>query len=500
MKIVAKAAAKITNRQLLKALILSFLSLLGCIAMFSGTTYAWLTDSVTSGKNRIVSGALDVDMYYSQNMSDWENVADHAGDDLLTTEYWEPGVAEVLYLRVENAGSQSLTYDFFVSAGDLKTGLSAETGLEYRLSELLRYGVVAMDGQAPFADAPTALAALGEAHKTLNQFFKANESVLAPGQSAQYALIIFMPEDETTAEANPLTTAVPRVELGISLRARQTGGEGDAFDDQYDATAGYDNQFTVLVNTDTDGITTQEATVYDGTAQLVIPAGTKLKTYEDGKGSISLRLFKITATAEPEPGEAVEGYLISALGAADDNTVPMEFSMDMPDLAGGTVLRVLKNEALFEGWVYDAQANRLVLTDTAFGTVQVVTGHITADNINALLSRRSEWTLTDDITMPQNTALVLPEGALLHLNGHTLTLSLNATAENEAYAALDVQGNATVEGGRLLINATATEPGDKANLSAAQIPEGKQLALNELTLNHDLEFGERVVKTAVVYE
>ena len=48
----------------LKVLLLSAFVTFMCFSMLVGTTYAWLTDSVTSGKNRIVSGSLDIQMNY----------------------------------------------------------------------------------------------------------------------------------------------------------------------------------------------------------------------------------------------------------------------------------------------------------------------------------------------------------------------------------------------------------------------------------------------------
>ncbi len=45
-----------------RALLLSALSLLMCVSMLIGTTFAWFTDSVTSGGNTIQSGKLDVDL------------------------------------------------------------------------------------------------------------------------------------------------------------------------------------------------------------------------------------------------------------------------------------------------------------------------------------------------------------------------------------------------------------------------------------------------------
>ena len=46
------------------ALVHSVIALLLCCSMLIGTTFAWFTDSVTSGKNRIIAGNLDVELAY----------------------------------------------------------------------------------------------------------------------------------------------------------------------------------------------------------------------------------------------------------------------------------------------------------------------------------------------------------------------------------------------------------------------------------------------------
>ena len=43
-------------------MLLSFTSLLICLAMLVGSTFAWFTDTATTGVNKIVSGTLDVDI------------------------------------------------------------------------------------------------------------------------------------------------------------------------------------------------------------------------------------------------------------------------------------------------------------------------------------------------------------------------------------------------------------------------------------------------------
>ncbi len=42
-----------------RALLASILSVVLCVAMLAGSTFAWFTDSVTSGKNIIQAGNLE---------------------------------------------------------------------------------------------------------------------------------------------------------------------------------------------------------------------------------------------------------------------------------------------------------------------------------------------------------------------------------------------------------------------------------------------------------
>ena len=52
---------KSTKRALLSAV----LALVMTVSMLVGTTFAWFTDSVSVGINKIVSGNLDVELYHS---------------------------------------------------------------------------------------------------------------------------------------------------------------------------------------------------------------------------------------------------------------------------------------------------------------------------------------------------------------------------------------------------------------------------------------------------
>lgn len=86
-----------------RALLASVLSVVLCFAMLVGSTFAWFTDSVTSGKNKIVAGNLDIKLsYQNANATQFTEVTSETADLFVDKDgndiKWEPGAAAVTYL------------------------------------------------------------------------------------------------------------------------------------------------------------------------------------------------------------------------------------------------------------------------------------------------------------------------------------------------------------------------------------------------------------------
>ena len=102
-----------TSKNTKRALLSSVLAMVLCAAMLIGTTFAWFTDRVTSGANKIVAGNLDIALsYQNANMTAFAEV-EPGTDDLFVAQdggaiLWEPGAAAVTYLKLENVGSLAL--------------------------------------------------------------------------------------------------------------------------------------------------------------------------------------------------------------------------------------------------------------------------------------------------------------------------------------------------------------------------------------------------------
>ena len=112
-----------------QALISSILAILMCVAMLIGTTFAWFTDTASTGVNKIQSGKLDVTLEMSTDGTNWESAEgktltfktkdNRAADQIL----WEPGCTyELPQLRVVNKGNLALKYKIQITGiqGDAK--------------------------------------------------------------------------------------------------------------------------------------------------------------------------------------------------------------------------------------------------------------------------------------------------------------------------------------------------------------------------------------------
>ena len=224
------------TKQTRRALSASILSVVLCAAMLIGTTFAWFTDSVTSGRNQIVAGNLDVELEYATategTLGGWTSVND--ATDLFGDGLWEPGYAQVVYLRVRNAGTLALRYQLSMNILSETAGVNVN-GQTFNLSDELQYGAV-LNQSVPFANRDVAIDAV-TSPVALSTPYASGEMHLAANAEPQYlALVVYMPKTVGN-EANYRGDAVPTIELGVNLLATQDTVEEDSFDNLYDQDA-----------------------------------------------------------------------------------------------------------------------------------------------------------------------------------------------------------------------------------------------------------------------
>lgn len=227
-----------------RALLVNIVSMLICISMLIGGTFAWFTDSAGTGINRIAAGNLDVTLKYgTPNMDmtlfegDWQDAT--GVDSLFTSNLWEPGHVEVVYLEIGNNGTLAFKYHFMMNYTE--TGSKNIYGEDFLLSDYLKYAVVELGDTipaAPYGNRAEAIAAAGTG-MDLAAFFEESKTMLS-GDKRYVAVVVWMP-DSVGNEANYMTgEAIPTIDLGINLTAAQIVHEGDDFDNQYDFGAMYD--------------------------------------------------------------------------------------------------------------------------------------------------------------------------------------------------------------------------------------------------------------------
>lgn len=113
-----------TSKNTKKALLASVLSMLLCVAMLVGSTFAWFTDTASAAVNKIQAGTLDVALEMKEG-DDWVNAEGKtlAWVDKDESTLWEPNCTYNLEsFKIVNKGNLALKYKIVVSGiqGDVK--------------------------------------------------------------------------------------------------------------------------------------------------------------------------------------------------------------------------------------------------------------------------------------------------------------------------------------------------------------------------------------------
>ena len=215
-----------------RSLLMSALALLLCFSMLVGTTFAWFTDNVTSGNNKIVAGNLDIELEHYKD-GEWKTVSD--ASDLFEDTLWEPGHTQVVYLRLSNLGTLALKYELAINIVSETPGKNV-AGEDLFLSDYIHMGVV--ENQQPsFENRDAAVAAVGNAG-IISEGYEADGEMIAGVDPLYMAVVVYMPETVDN-EANYRGDAIPTISLGINLVATQLQAENDSFGKDYDEGAKY---------------------------------------------------------------------------------------------------------------------------------------------------------------------------------------------------------------------------------------------------------------------
>ena len=212
-----------TNRKSTKrALLGSVMAMVLCMAMLVGATFAWFTDTASTGVNKIQAGKLDVALEMKDASGNWVSAegktldfvkaADAKGEAIL----WEPGCTYTLpELRVVNNGNLALKYMIKI------TGIKGDA----KLNEAIEW--------------------------TIGDVAMGAEQHLKAGESNEFTIKGHMKESAGNDYMDLTISGI-----SITVYATQDTVESDSFNDQYDKNAAYKGtqEFTEGTHTLSNGV------------------------------------------------------------------------------------------------------------------------------------------------------------------------------------------------------------------------------------------------------
>ena len=224
-----------------RALLTSIMALVMCVVMLVGTTFAWFTDTASTGVNKIQAGNLDVKLEYKN--SEQTSFAEANTDTKVFKDgaLWEPGHVEYVVLKISNAGNLALKYKLGINiAGE--TGSTNVYGDPFKLSDSIKFAVI--DGDKSTLGRDDLVAAATDS-KLIKDGYTSVETPLYPagteGKDAEkiVTLVVWMPTTVGNEANHKAGVDAPAIDLGIKVDATQYTYEKDSIDDQYDKDAGY---------------------------------------------------------------------------------------------------------------------------------------------------------------------------------------------------------------------------------------------------------------------
>lgn len=330
------------------ALLMSCISLMTCFAMLIGATFAWFTDSVTSGVNRIVAGNLDVELYHS---STGAPTIDDANKVTGTTQLfkskattfnnvvtenspyqlWEPGAMSYETFTVKNAGSLALKYQFAFGqlAYNTVTWSGETTG--HNLTEVVKVAVI--DGTLNSRTDGLAL--------TYNVLSTdaVKASALEPGASETFTVVLYWaPNNNGTDNLFNLKNTgwslnegdKLYIDAGITLLASQHTSEADSFDNQYDANAIPDDSTTPISIT---SVRAKATTVAN--EATVITAGSVNDNLSSTKATISAGAVAANTEVTLVVEESTNSDAVTTIETTSGT--PLYFDVSLEDQDGAEV-------------------------------------------------------------------------------------------------------------------------------------------------------------------
>ena len=457
-----------------RALLTSVMALVMCVVMLVGTTFAWFTDTASTGVNKIQAGNLDIELAYKNSTTGGEfKKADKSTPVFDNNALWEPGHVEYVVLKISNAGNLALKYKLGINIAS-ETGSTNVFDKPFKLSDYIRFAVLDDDKSSLGRDALVTAAGAGT---VLNAGYTDEDHLVPVGKgtgedvsSKTVTLVVWMPKsvgNEANYKVAEGITA-PSIDLGINVVATQLTYENDSFNDQYDKDAEYpisvttgDELQAIVSNATapvnivlTNSITTNNFVIpadkdvtLDLNGRTVTNAGSHTilnkghLTLTDSSADKSGQIISLKGnTAALRNGDnavcVVEGGTISRDGASGNTWHVVENFGKMTFNGGKVVLKNGNGFAITNGWNYFdpgastthavMEINALELDTDSSGIKNCRYGDLTVNDVT--VKSTGYWALSNDYlgtavinggTLTSNSFKAVSNGAAMTVNGGT---------------------------------------------------------------------------------
>ena len=390
------------------ALFTSIISLLLCVSMLVGTTFAWFTDEVTSAGNIIKSGTLDVELYWADGTkavpTDAAGWTDASKGAIFNYTLWEPGYTEVRHIKIANEGTLALKYQLMIRAN----------GEVSELADVI--DVYFTDPAEQIADRTALVSAtpVGTLSEVLATMPKSTSGTLLAGKEATVTLALKMQE----SAGNEYQDLAIGTNFSVVLVATQLEAENDSFDNTYDEDA-WGEGFAVVTEQDLNAAIANGETAIDLMADITltetleIPAGTAVK--------LNLSGYELSGNKTKDSGAAIvnNGTLSIYGGEMSNNAV------------NGAA--VIENNGILT--LDGVTVKGAPMDSTGYPEYAVVTyGKLTVEEGTAIVADRG--------------AIRTYAGAEVVINGGSFTVSNAADGRNMTFHTIYAYGN----GAKLTIN------------------------------------------------
>ncbi|MBR2018770.1 MAG: hypothetical protein IKA05_00035 [Clostridia bacterium] len=407
---------KVTKR----ALLTSMMALVICFGMLLGTTYAWFTDTVTNGINRIVSGNLDISLHHAD--VDTPTVFDPVEADTylfcdangLPSDYgkfeWEPGVKADEIFRIQNDGTRALKFVFTLNFENASKTPDGKT-----LADILDVQVDSMGGS--FSDSSLANLTVSQGKPGLEEC--EISGYLLKGEYVDFKTVIEWVPSDSDNEYN--VTGGLTIDLGVTLLATQYTYEVDDEDDQYDANATFPQVALPPITTFAD---MQDALNAGGNyvlgANITLPANTALEVPAGAEVSFDLAGYDLI-TNDANSALLVDGTVTLINTAVNDpahiviNGTSTGSTTQGIEVNGNGVLNIEDG-----GFIVDGGGGSMNIGVLNYGTVNIVKGDLTVTGVG------------------DTNQAILNYGGTLNMNGGSIVVDIpdTVTSAEEYYAIL----------------------------------------------------------------